>query len=479
MSTLCRTKIWVPDELAVAPYLLGMSLMIAFDALTPFLEAHDLLLGLAPVAIADYFRIVCYLAFALAASRVRNLFHNGHVLTGLCVVGCAGVVLLEGVQFMQVDGLYRALSLVGAVALALFWSAGVMKFFELFSTVSLNTAIVAFIVSHLLGSLFATAVVMLGNRVVAVCLLGLMPLALLALIRRYKGAFVAPVASGGESGAARAGIPFRPLILMLVTLFVAALVRSNIPERLEPISYCGALVCAFALMAVMEMKRRAVHPRTLYHMTLFMLMTGLLLFTVQGDFFRIASGSLVNGGYLAFDVLVVALLCNICRRYALNTYWVLGLMSAVECLAFDAGNAAGRLLAAQPESTISLGAFACAVVVAFAFVTLLTDRDYRTSWGAMRDEGRQPSVALYYHTLGDACQSISEQYGLTRREEDVLLLLAQRKTVPDIERELYISNSTAKTHCKNIYRKLGIHKRDELLALMGHPSVSSELPTYN
>ena len=59
----------------------------------------------------------------------------------------------------------------------------------------------------------------------------------------------------------------------------------------------------------------------------------------------------------------------------------------------------------------------------------------------------------------------------TRREEEVLLLLAQRKTLPDIERELYVSNSTARTHCKNIYKKLGVHKREELLVMMGHPSV--------
>ncbi|MFQ9742901.1 MAG: helix-turn-helix transcriptional regulator [Slackia sp.] len=30
------------------------------------------------------------------------------------------------------------------------------------------------------------------------------------------------------------------------------------------------------------------------------------------------------------------------------------------------------------------------------------------------------------------------------------------------------------THCKNIYKKLGIHKREELLMLMEHPSVAPE-----
>ncbi|MEG0620695.1 MAG: LuxR C-terminal-related transcriptional regulator, partial [Raoultibacter sp.] len=48
------------------------------------------------------------------------------------------------------------------------------------------------------------------------------------------------------------------------------------------------------------------------------------------------------------------------------------------------------------------------------------------------------------------------------REEEVLLLLAQHKTVGAIERELFIANGTAKTHTRHIYRKLDIHSRDEL-----------------
>ncbi|MEE0592514.1 MAG: helix-turn-helix transcriptional regulator, partial [Eggerthella lenta] len=51
--------------------------------------------------------------------------------------------------------------------------------------------------------------------------------------------------------------------------------------------------------------------------------------------------------------------------------------------------------------------------------------------------------------------------------EEVLLLLAQRKTVGSIERELFIANGTAKTHIRHIYRKLDIHSRDELSDLLG------------
>lgn len=104
---------------------------------------------------------------------------------------------------------------------------------------------------------------------------------------------------------------------------------------------------------------------------------------------------------------------------------------------------------------------------------LLTDDDYRTSWGTIRPSAEHDSIAIFYGSLPATCDAISQQYGLTPREEEVLILLAQRKSVADIEVELFISNPTAKTHVRNIYRKLGIHKRAELLAMVGHPSTAS------
>ena len=49
----------------------------------------------------------------------------------------------------------------------------------------------------------------------------------------------------------------------------------------------------------------------------------------------------------------------------------------------------------------------------------------------------------------------------------MLLLLAQRKTVGIIERELLIANGTAKAHVRHIYQKLDIHTRQELFDLLG------------
>ena len=48
---------------------------------------------------------------------------------------------------------------------------------------------------------------------------------------------------------------------------------------------------------------------------------------------------------------------------------------------------------------------------------------------------------------------------LSERELEVLRLLAAGLESPEIARELLISVSTARTHIKNIYGKLGVHGR--------------------
>ena len=53
---------------------------------------------------------------------------------------------------------------------------------------------------------------------------------------------------------------------------------------------------------------------------------------------------------------------------------------------------------------------------------------------------------------------------LSRREQQVLELLAQRMTAKEIAQKLVVSDQTVKRHRANVYQKLGVHTRRDAIA---------------
>jgi len=60
--------------------------------------------------------------------------------------------------------------------------------------------------------------------------------------------------------------------------------------------------------------------------------------------------------------------------------------------------------------------------------------------------------------------NLKKQLNLTNREEEVFTMLLARKVPKEIAVTLKVNYETVRFHTKNLYRKLGIHKRVELFA---------------
>ena len=67
------------------------------------------------------------------------------------------------------------------------------------------------------------------------------------------------------------------------------------------------------------------------------------------------------------------------------------------------------------------------------------------------------------HSFVSKCKNIALKCGLTPRELEVLIILAQGNTLARVQEELVISEGTAITHRRNIYRKLDVHSKQELI----------------
>ncbi|MEA5021151.1 MAG: helix-turn-helix transcriptional regulator [Gordonibacter sp.] len=76
----------------------------------------------------------------------------------------------------------------------------------------------------------------------------------------------------------------------------------------------------------------------------------------------------------------------------------------------------------------------------------------------------------------ERCIRFSEYYQLTPRQQEVLLLLAKGYSTGTIEKVLVVSNYTVKAHVYGIYKKTGVHARQELIELLERFGNDAELP---
>lgn len=83
-----------------------------------------------------------------------------------------------------------------------------------------------------------------------------------------------------------------------------------------------------------------------------------------------------------------------------------------------------------------------------------------------KDEASDAERAKVRGRFRTQCEEIANRYLLSRRETEVMFLLAKGHNAAFIQEKLCISKSTAKTHISHIYRKLDIHNQQELLAMV-------------
>jgi ligand-binding sensor domain-containing protein/DNA-binding NarL/FixJ family response regulator len=94
--------------------------------------------------------------------------------------------------------------------------------------------------------------------------------------------------------------------------------------------------------------------------------------------------------------------------------------------------------------------FLLAALAALAAGAVLVAKAWRKARSAPRD-------------LGDNLEEVLGTFDLTEREDEILRLVLQGARNKDIEKKLFISASTVRNHLYNIYQKLGVGSRLELI----------------
>lgn len=65
-----------------------------------------------------------------------------------------------------------------------------------------------------------------------------------------------------------------------------------------------------------------------------------------------------------------------------------------------------------------------------------------------------------------AIGAMAKRFGLSAREEEIVALIARGYTYPQIAETLFITLETVRSHSKSIYRKMDVHKKQELIQII-------------
>ena len=169
-----------------------------------------------------------------------------------------------------------------------------------------------------------------------------------------------------------------------------------------------------------------------------------------------------------------------CRLSALRTFAGARLYAAIGLVV---GLLTGWLaFSSDVFGDVTLQAWVVVVVMFFILVsTTLSTKSYYPG----EDAPSAPAGAVRVGVMGQAvpdreqapaidekqcfqqrCDAVAGHFGLTSRQTEVLHLLAKGRNAAYIQKQLVISQHTAKAHIYSIYKKTGTHSQQDLMDLV-------------
>ncbi len=143
-----------------------------------------------------------------------------------------------------------------------------------------------------------------------------------------------------------------------------------------------------------------------------------------------------------------------------NPAWILGLGLAANVLGIFFGASGGYLFSIQEKQTVDLLYFIALAIVFFTLALLPLLHKYSLAY-------LQKYVYLTSSPngikRGEVLTDSTLLTELTERELEVVSLLLQGRTYKMIATELFISENTVKYHIKNIYSKMNVQSRTQLI----------------
>ena len=271
-----------------------------------------------------------------------------------------------------------------------------------------------------------------------------------------------------------------PAILCLVSLgFVAGLARTSAlsSEAGSGGIMWGSLACMFAialaLLVTWRVLGRAIGVVRFYQAGFALTATALVVSLVFAHGFTAVLACLP---YLVLEFALALVMVEGADEGVVGLC-AFGVQTGAAYLALALGTALGLALChgeGGASAAFSLTIALCVYALSIPLVVMLRRREPAPEAAHPGSAAPQPVSALEPRDIYAArAHVLADEYGLTPREEQIVVLTACGLDSPALARELGVSDNTVRTHKRNAYKKLGAHSKQDVLAML-----SREPATY-
>lgn len=446
---------------------IGLFLIVSFPTATSLLLS-DAALGRdmwAYGGLPTLTRAMAFAALALLARTLVTVMGRPRLLAVSAAMMTAGALAKAASLSWLTGDASVAGSLLSSAVLNAGYAVLYVGWMELYSQMDTKHVLAYFTLVHLVSALASYALFSLGPSYITVLIISAMPLASVLMLRRADAQTSNALYRQGEVQRADWSISLRPIVLLVAFSFSNAVIRGFLGTEDQATVLLGVCVAALGVLAAAVWRFGEFEVKSLYQVSVPVLVAGAMLVLMNGEWSGVAAAFCSNAAFALFSIFITAVFCSMAYRYGVNAVWMFGITQA--SLTF--GSVGGKILSSWGgtflfDSSMLVVTIAVLVVVLVALsMALVSDRDFKTSWGiTSRNEEVSRSVVDEEQRLSQSCSRIAQRYGLTRREEEVLVLMMRGYTLSRIGEELFIAESTMKTHSRHIYRKVGVGNRNEL-----------------
>lgn len=206
----------------------------------------------------------------------------------------------------------------------------------------------------------------------------------------------------------------------------------------------------------------------MYRWLIPVILCGLVLLSIETYWTRFLSLMLLTVVQFGFDIIIWIYFSRIVRKGVCSGSFAIGINRGF----IQAGVLVGSVLAMAAPSWVGDGATTLQLIVLVlsgamtSVVLMVLNRKDELERMTLVESGAQMPSEAGVVDYDAVCDRLAGACGLTPREREILGYLARGRSLPYIRDELILSKNTVSTHAKNLYKKLGIHSRQDLFDLV-------------